>query len=260
MNPRLLRFAAVPAIGVVLFGGRLAAAETLEDLEKIAGEWVKVRLETVRLESDWKFEQGILGSTVESLQERAAALEEKRANLAAKTAKDREETETLRARSTSAANDLQIFETRLKTLSDRLLALRPNLPPRLADALEMSFRSLSENISNPGERMQLAMNVLNRCTQFNHMITAGEEVLTIDQNSRAFETIYWGLSHGYALDRAAGKVWLGSPGPQGWRWEPQPSAVAAVTRLIAIVNDKADPDFVAVPARLVGGATPLPDK
>jgi hypothetical protein len=58
------------------------------------------------------------------------------------------------------------------------------------------------------------------------------------------------LSHAYALDRAAGKVWYGSPGPKGWQWESRQDAVRPVSELIAVYNDKADPDFVAVPATL----------
>ncbi|MES1167858.1 MAG: hypothetical protein ABUL61_01680, partial [Oleiharenicola lentus] len=83
-------------------------------------------------------------------------------------------------------------------------------------------------------------------------ITAGDEVLTPagEAAPKSLEVIYWGLSHGYALDRAAGKAWLGSPGPQGWQWEARPEAAKDVARLIAIASDKADPDFVVVPARL----------
>jgi hypothetical protein len=51
------------------------------------------------------------------------------------------------------------------------------------------------------------------------------------------------------LDSIAGKAWYGSPGPQGWRWESSPDP-RPVARLFAIYNDKADPDYVLVPATL----------
>jgi hypothetical protein len=62
--------------------------------------------------------------------------------------------------------------------------------------------------------MQLAMTVLNRCALFNRTVTCGDEVLTIsgEQGAKSLEVIYWGLSHAYALDRAAGKAWYGAPG------------------------------------------------
>ena len=139
------------------------------------------------------------------------------------------------------------------TWSDaQLIQLRPFLPPRLADALEMSFRSLADPEVSVGERMQFAMTVLNRCAQFNRDINHGTEVLRIDgePSAKSLEVIYWGLSHGYALDPAAGKAWLGAPGVDGWKWESRPDAVASVAGLIAIHTDKADPSFVSVPAQV----------
>jgi len=126
----------------------------------------------------------------------------------------------------------------------------------------MSYRSLGDANLAAGERMQLAMTILNRCSLFNRTVTSGEEVLTIDGESgaKSLDVIYWGLSHGYALDGAAGKAWYGSPGPRGWQWEPANEAARPVARLIAIYNDKADPDFVSVPATLGQPATESPNK
>jgi hypothetical protein len=100
--------------------------------------------------------------------------------------------------------------------------------------------------------MQIIMTVLNRCAQFNRIVTCGQEVLTIEgePGPKSLEVIYWGLSRGYAFDPAAGKVWLGAPGPKGWQWEAHPEASRKVAQLIAVYNDKAEPDFVAVPAKL----------
>jgi hypothetical protein len=100
--------------------------------------------------------------------------------------------------------------------------------------------------------MQHTMTIINRCMQFNRAITASDEVLMLEGEAtpKSLEVIYWGLSHGYALDRAADKAWFGTPGPQGWQWEARPGAAKGVARLIAIATDKADPDFIVVPARL----------
>ena len=158
----------------------------------------------------------------------------------------------MEAKNKAAADDLSAVETRLQAFTAQLVALRPSLPPRLSEALELSYRSLANANLAVGERMQLAMTILNRCAVFNRMVTCGEEVLSIDgeAGSKSLNVIYWGLSHGYALDTEGGKAWYGSPGAHGWQWEPTPEALHSVARLIAIYNDKADPDFVAVPATL----------
>lgn len=226
------------------------ATDALETVAKSADEWVKLRVETTRLETAWQEERTLVTSMVTALKERAVAAEEKRDLVKAKTAKDREELDALRAKIEAEGNDLRAFDTRLKDLTKKLVALRPGLPPRLSEALEMAFRSLENPALPTGERMQLAMNVLNRCTQFNRTVTVGEDVLTPDGASpaKSLEVIYWGLSHGYAIDRAAHKAWLGSPNNGGWRWEPKPEVFENLLRLIAVAHDKADPDFVLVPA------------
>lgn len=229
------------------------AADPLETVAKSADEWVKLRVETTRLETAWQEERSLVESMVTALKERAVTAEEKRDLVQAKTAKDREELDALRAKITAEGNDLRAFDARLKELAAKLIALRPALPPRLSDALEMSFRSLGNPALPAGERMQLVMNVLNRCTQFNRSITIGEEVLAPDgvAPAKSLEVIYWGLSHGYALDRAAHQAWVGAPVGGDWRWEPKPAAFESVQRLLAVAGDKADPDFVIVPATVI---------
>jgi hypothetical protein len=225
--------------------------------EKAASEWIKTRLETTRIEGEWTADRPLLESTVGGLKERVQTLEEKRDLMKAKTAKDRDEIATMEAKNKAAADDLAAVDSRLQALVGQLTALRPSLPPRLSEALDLSYKSLASTSQATGERMQLAMTILNRCSLFNRTVTCGEEVLNIDgePGAMSLNVIYWGLSHAYALDSAAGKAWYGSPGPRGWQWSPVPDSVRSVATLIAIYNDKVDPDFVSVPATLAQQAS-----
>lgn len=231
----------------------LAGAEPdpVAAVEKAAAEWVRVRAESTRLESEWGSQQPLLESMVNSLGERAKTLEARRDYLQAKTAKDRDDLARLEAGNHAAADSIVQVETRLKAVDARLLALRPALPPRLSAALDLPYRSLAAKELPASERMQHTMTVLNRTVLFNHTITCEEELVAPDGRApQLLEVIYWGLSHGYALDRAAGRAWFGAPGAGGWHWEPAPDAAPAVVRLIAVYRSKEEPEFVAVPARL----------
>jgi hypothetical protein len=194
----------------------------------------------------------LLTSTVDALKERAVRLQDRQEHLLAGTAEERAEQASLTAKLSESRESLQLTEARLEALTEKVIRLRPFLPPRLADALEMSYRSLASKEPGPGERMQLVMTVLNRCAQFNLTLTHGEEVLTLEgePGPKAVDVIYWGLSHGYALDRAGGKAWLGTPGPTHWQWEALPGAAPAIAELMAIRLDEADPRLVTIPARL----------
>jgi hypothetical protein len=225
-------------------------ADPLKDADDAAGRYIKMQIEEARLETEWSSQRQLLEALVRADKERAASLEESRDQMTAKTASVREELDAMHSKIEVAKDDTKVLETRLDALSARLVALRPSLPPRLSEALEMSFRTLAGAGVPTSDRLQVSMNVLNRCAEFNRTITVGEEVLTLEGEppEKSVEVIYWGLSHGYALDSAGRKAWLGSPGPDGWRWEAKPDAVDSVARLIGIAQDKADPGFVAVPA------------
>jgi hypothetical protein len=228
------------------------AADPIREVGQTASEWVKARAETVRLEAAWAQNRSLLVSTTAGLKERADRLQDKRDHLLSTTADDRAEQASLAAKLTTSKESFQVTETRLQALTEKVLRLRPQLPPRLSEALEMSYRTLAGQTASPGERMQYIMTVLNRCAQFNLSITQGEDTLTLpgEPGPKSVDVLYWGLSHGYALDRAAGKAWLGTPGPSGWQWEPLADAAPAIRTLIAIRRDEADPQLVNVPARL----------
>lgn len=229
------------------------AADALDDLGKTESEWVSLRVETARLETAWREEHGLVASTLAALKERAVQAEERRDLARAKTAKDREELAQLRTRTQSSAADVKACDEHFRVLAAKLTTLRRSFPPRLSDALEMSFRSLANPNLAPAERIQLVANVLNRCTQFNHLISVGQDVVELpgETTPKSLDVVYWGLSHGYAIDRSTRKAWLGTPASGDWRWTPAPDAFDGVDKLISIAADKADPAFVTVPGPVV---------
>lgn len=260
MHPQALPLHLVGAVAVITLGltaPPARAADPIQEVGKTASDWVKTRAETVRLETNWRQDRTLLTGTVDGMKERTARLAEQRDHLLASTAEERAELATLSAKLAQSRESFQATEARLKDLTGQVLRLRPRLPPRLSSALDLSYRSLASGEGSPSERMQLVMTVLNRCAQFNQTITHGEETLELagEAGPKSVEVIYWGLSHGYALDRAAGKAWLGTPEAERWGWAPLDGAAAAVAELMAIRRDEADPQLVTVPARLKTAAT-----
>jgi len=248
---RVLRRRTPLTAGFLAFVTLACAAEvTLYEAKQSAAQWVGLRVEAARLESAWREERALVESMATALEERAQATEEKRDLTRAQTSGDRAELEGLREKISAEAGDLQALEAGLRSLTARLQALRPGLPPRLSDALELSYRSLGDEKLGVGERMHVVMTMLNRCAHFNRSVTVGEDVLALEGEAtpKSLEVIYWGLSHGYAIDPTTRQAWLGAPVAGSWRWEPQPEAYAAVADLLSIARDQADPRFVAVPA------------
>lgn len=234
----------------LLAAARLRAQDALASADKAAHDWLALRTEAVRLDTEWRTQREVLASLAAGLEERAKLAEEKRDQAKAQHSQELQDLAAVQAKNRAAAEDLQAAQARLEALSRRLLALRPKLPPRLSDALDLSYRTLASGGVPPAKRMEVAMSVLNRCGEFDRLVSVSEDLLTLEGEApnKYFETIYWGLSRGYALDRASRRAWLGTAGPDGWRWEPKPEAYDAVVRLIGIAQDKGEPDWIAVPA------------
>ncbi len=245
-------------VALLLAGGSLGAAETdpLKTAEQAAGKWVDLRTEASRLENDWNTQKPLLNSLIQALTDRAQTLETKRDYLAAKSAKDTEELGAIEAANRAGIAATDATATRVKAVADQLIQLRAALPPRLATALEMSYRTLAKPDASVNERTQIALTVLSRCVQFNRDVSYGQESLTLpgESGERVVEVLYWGLSQGYALDRSANRAWVGRPEGGSWTWKPQPEAAPAIARLMAVQQDKANPTFVAIPAQVAAPA------
>lgn len=229
-----------------------SADDALAPLGKVATEWVKTRDETVKEQTEWATQRELLQTTVAALAERAQALEDQRDLLKARTAKDREDLAAMEADNERCRQALAATEATLADAAQKLIALRPQLPPRLSAALTLPYESLAGGKLSPSERMQVTISLLTRCEQFDRTVTVGQEVLSVQGEDRPklLDAIYWGMSHGYAYERSTGKAWLGRPTAEGWKWEACPQAGAAVKALLAASEDRSEPQFIAVAAQL----------
>jgi hypothetical protein len=225
-------------------------ASPLDEVQKPVTEWVRVRAETARIEDDWTWQQTLMQSTLDALQERTRQLEAQRTELEARTAEERRDTADLEAQRQALKDAQAQAANHLRLLGERLARMRAWLPPRLSVALELPYRSLAEPDANASERMRYAMVILNRCAQFNRAVSVGEEMITAPNGEkRLMQVVYWGLSHGYALDRSGNEAYIGAPTETAWAWTALPGMAPQVARLINASLDKAEPEFVILPAQ-----------
>ncbi len=146
--------------------GLTAFANPLTDIQESAAKWSEIRSETSRLQSDSVAERSVLNSSISGLNIEADQLELEQKAMASEAQKHTEEIDRLTAR--NQANDAAIAQTveRLASLSGELIALRPALPPRLSNALDLPYRSIAQADMEPADRMRYTMAILNRCQQF----------------------------------------------------------------------------------------------
>jgi hypothetical protein len=227
-------------------------ASPLDDVQTTVTEWVRVRAETARIEDDWTWQQMLMQSTLEALKERTQQLEAQRNELEARTAEERRDTADLMERRQALKDAQAQAENHLQLLGDRLARMRAWLPPRLSVALELPYRSLAKPNADASERMRYAMVILDRCVRFNRTVSVDEEMITAaNGEKRLMEVVYWGLSHGYALDRSGNEAYLGAPTESAWAWTTLPGMAPQVARLINASLDKTEPEFVVLPAQAI---------
>jgi hypothetical protein len=250
---RLYISRAVVAAAAVLYAGVAGGAPSnpVDTLAKLSLEWVTIRAETARIETEWASQRELLSSTVTVFEDRARDAEAQRDLLKARTAKDRADLEAQEIENRRLAGELGALENHLVEVRERLTVLRPRLPPKLSQALELPLLSLADPNLPAAERMAHTMTVLNRCVQFNRTITFGEEIVAAPgaTSPKLMQTVYWGLSHGYAYDKAARQSWFGAPAADGWQWTACHESESAIRELIETFDEKAEPKYVPVPAR-----------
>ena len=233
----------------------VSTADSLESVQDSARKWIEIRLETSQLESDWAWQKDLLQSMEQSLSFRVGELGDREALLLAQTATQREAVEQSREQVARLRADLAVLENDIGEVVQTLQDLRAFFPPSLSDSLELAFKSLEDPSLSLGERMQLVVTVLNRCQQFNDMISCREETIgkRAEGSQKVMSVIYWGLSHAYALDRSTGDTFLGQPGEAGWTWTPRDGIEPEVRKLIEVFNEETDPVLVKAPVRVIPG-------
>ena len=112
------------------------AADPIKEVGQTASEWVKTRSETVRLETEWKQNRALLSSTIDGLKDRADRLQDKRDHLLSATAEDRAEQAALAAKLAASQESFRLTETRLQAVTEKVLRMRPQLPPMLSSVAQ----------------------------------------------------------------------------------------------------------------------------
>lgn len=250
--PSLRLFAPCWAVAALMALPAPAADSTkVEAMQSVVTDWARVRHEKIRLESQWDGDQDLLRSMETALEAQRLTLDEQKRSLTSQLLGQKTVQTELSAKNQAMKTSLATAGAEVDKLSDELLRLRPRLPPRLSRGLEMAFRSLATPETPLAERSQHLVTILTRCVQFNQAITWGEEpvVLPAGSGEKLIEVVYWGLSCGYGLDRAAGKAYVGRPDGDGWAWQEKPGIAGAVAELIAQARDKGDPRLIALPVR-----------
>lgn len=243
-------------LGILSFVPLAAASpEALDAARATVKEWAAAE-KAISLEvSEWEGRKELLADLIEVAAQRIGRLE---AELAAGedrlSSSERARVELLERRDALSveAEQIRVF---LQQMESRLHALQPQLPePLLAELLPLYQRMPEDPGESPlglGERMRTIISLLARIRKFDAVLTLTESLRTLPGSEAmvSVQTLYLGLGQAYYYGPdAAG---FGTPGPDGWEWQPAPEFRAAIREAIVQVEGAATlPKFIALPVQL----------
>ena len=210
-------------------------------------KWIEVRKEDEKLKSDWEWQKNVLENTKLSLEKQIKNSTTELTQFKSEYSEKIQALKTLETESKDFDQILQLSESQIESQIQQFLGFKERFPPRLKKALELSFATLTDPELTLNDRLQVFVTAMGRVSQFNHLITYSEELVTIDDQSRLMAVIYWGLGQAYALDLSSNDGFIGKPDAQEWKWNESKGIASKMKTLIAIFREETDPVYVELP-------------
>lgn len=254
---RVLIAAAAIAIGAsVLAPGPVTAGNAeVEHARALLEQLVATRRLISEEETTWKLGEEMLRERIELVQRE---IEDYRAKI--------EEAETGAAEAGTKVDELldenaaleeasAALETMIVTLEAKTRGLVGRLPEPLLDRIHPLVQRLpaadATSTFSLGKRFETVVGILDQAGRFNREIGVFNEVRRFpDGTSVEVMTMYVGLGAAYYAAPTGTVAGVGTPGPEGWTWTPDPRSADAIRRAIAIFNSEQAAEFVPLPIRI----------
>lgn len=129
----------------------------------------------------------------------------------------------------------------------RTIALAKRFPKPLLTEVESELANLRswKPADEPREALRSILALLAKAEQFNRRFTRVSEI----RDNREVEVLYLGLAQAFYTDRK-GKSGIGTPGPDGWIWNPQPEIQSSLITALEALDKKRPPTMVTLPLEI----------
>lgn len=223
------------------------AADPIREIDTLTRQWTDLEHQKDLLRADWRTQKPVLEQQLALLDREIAEL----STLLEATADQQGEVEqrrlTLLEEQTRLEEEQSALEGSLVQASLGLHSLAGVLPPPLAQAWPEELARLDNSLETSTQRLQKLLQLLGQLDDFDAKVTLNETVMTLpDGREHVVKQVYLGLSHGWYVTADQRLAAAGVAGPDGWVWTPVTDA-APIARIVGILEQSADPDFVSIP-------------
>ncbi|MCD6218885.1 DUF3450 family protein, partial [Candidatus Calescamantes bacterium] len=210
--------------GGLLLGSSLFAQEpSVETLENLIFQWVKLRKEITLEKERWREQKINLKREKELLLKEKKVLTEEIVKLKKEKERREKERKDLVQKKEDLEKQIEDCLPSLKEAEKFLKRWQAVLPPFLLTSLRKPLLQISSpEEENFSRRLQTVLTILGEIERISSGIHYGKQILiTPDNKKREMEVIYLGLSQGFAVssDDKLGGVGRIKDGKWVWEWE-----------------------------------------
>ncbi len=228
-----------------------------DELDGLVGSWLNLRTELAAERLAWQEQEPLLRAELDLLEREVSTLQAEADAYAAESSEG--EAEALVAHQWRVT--LQAAHDDLLPVLDRteaaLRAWSVRIPAVLQASVESLFRSLpatpdvarNQSIS---ERLQRVIALLSQMEILSQNLHRVQEPIVVGAEPRRLvDVLYIGLARAFAVSPDGTWAAIGTPGPDGWTWQPRPQAAADIRQALALHARQQLADFVELPLQVL---------
>lgn len=230
-----------------------AKVEALKESKAALAKWMQGQQIISKELAEWATAKDIFNDRVELTKGQLEAVEEKLKGVEEEISKaDKAKVEAIKRKDELLAAT-ETLRKELPGLEDAVRDRHNLLPIPFQDKVAPIFQRIPTDPATTkislAERYQNVIGILNEVNKLNNEITVVSEIrLLADGKPTEVQTIYLGLAQAYYLSMKGDAAGIGKPGAKGWEWTPRNELTKSLKDVIAVMNAKTKPHFIAIPA------------
>tara|TARA_Y100000588_G_C14111304_1_gene863134 strand:+ start:250 stop:948 length:699 start_codon:yes stop_codon:yes gene_type:complete len=219
----------------------------VKDTQKVIEEWVETKLVISEESSKWESEKAALSDLKNALSLEIKQLDESLQTFQKEETTIEEERAKLTARKEEAEEATRKIFDGLENLRGEIDSIMEILPAPLGNKL-IPFREKLEEPDLPlRKKLEIAVSILQSVHLFNRSVTMERIEFTLDDKSREFLVLYFGLGVAYFVNESGTVAGYGEPGEKGWNWTRMDSLASEISTGVDLMKNRALPRFLELP-------------
>lgn len=219
----------------------------VKDTQKVIEEWVETKLVISEESSKWESEKAALSDLKNALSLEIKQLDESLQTFQKEETTIEEERAKLTARKEEAEEATRKIFDGLENLRGEIDSIMEILPAPLGNKL-IPFREKLEEPDLPlRKKLEIAVSILQSVHLFNRSVTMERIEFTLDDKSREFLVLYFGLGVAYFVNESGTVAGYGEPGEKGWKWTRMDSLASEISTGVDLMKNRALPRFLELP-------------